>query len=270
MRFLFYLFLFFVSMNQAYAERNYITLLATTSAENSGFLEYILPYFKQDTGIEVRAVISGSGAAIASARLGNGDVLLTHSPMDEDNFIKSGYGVERLPLMFNEFVIIGSRLDKANVGTAESVEAAFQLIKMARAKFISRSDNSGTDRREKSIWQNLGIDYNSLDSSWYLQSGSGMSAAFNIATSTGAYIFGDSSSWVRFGNKQAHKILFKDSKNLKNQYSLIAVNSKKHAHVKAKEVQKFITWLLSARGQKLINDYKIDGVSLFTANADSK
>ena len=271
MRYLFLgLMLCFASVSQTYAERQYIILLATTSVENSGFLDYILPHFKADTGVEVRAVIAGSGAAILSGRRGNGDVLLTHSLKDELAFVESGYGVERLPLMYNEFVVIGAAADKANITTADSVQEAFARIKDRQAKFISRSDNSGTDRREKSIWQEIGFDAEATKPEWYLQSGSGMSAAFNIATTTGAYIFGDTSSWAKFGNKQNHKILFKDSENLKNQYSLIAVNPERHPHVKADDVQIFINWLLSDKGQGLIGDYKVDGLTLFTANADSK
>ncbi len=268
MRILIFLFLLLCNINFSYAAREHIILLASTSVENSGFLDYILPHFESETGLQVQAVITGSGAALQSGKRGNGDVLLTHSPMDESEFVAGNFGIERLPLMFNEFVIIGDKEDKAMVATASSVEQAFSRIAKTATKFIARSDNSGTDRREKFIWNTLGIE--PQHHSWYKQSGSGMSAAFNIAVSSNAYIFGDNSSWARFGNKRQHDILFRNAEKLKNQYSLIAINPELYPHIEAKKAEIFIAWLLSAKGQTLINLYKIDGVPLFTANARSK
>lgn len=244
-----------------------IILLATTSSDSSGFLQYILPIFESDNGIVVRAVIAGSGASLKSGEAGNGDVLLTHSPEDEEAFIAAGFGVYRKPLMYNDFVLIGPSADPAQIGMQQDIFQALRAIADSHNRFVSRADESGTNRREQSLWQSAGVDVLPHSGTWYLETGVGMGMTLNIAVALNAYTLSDRSSWLNFNNKDQHKILFSGGAQLKNQYSLIPISTKKHPHVKDVFAERFIDWMTSPQGQKHIAAYQKDGQSMFTPSS---
>ena len=172
----------------------------TTSTENSGLLAHLVAAFAADHDIQIRAVTAGSGAVLNLAARGDVDVILVHSPEDEDAFIESGYGVDRRPVMRNRFVIVGPKPDPAGIGEAGDAKDAFEAIAAERATFLSRGDESGTYKAELRLWQSIGIDPVAADG-WYRQSGSGQGATLNIAANTGAYTLTDEATWATFGNR---------------------------------------------------------------------
>ncbi len=256
-----------------------LRLHTTSSVHSSGLLDYLLPIIEQQENLEIHATMQGSGQAMRSASLGDSDVILVHAPLAEKKFVESGYGLKRNLLMYNQFVIIGEKTDIANIAKSENAAEAFASIaktnQQAQALFISRGDNSGTHLRELEIWKNANIDITkqirkTKNKNWYLETGSGMGRSLNIAFEKNAYILTDYSSWLNYRNKNKNfQILFQKDKILHNQYSVIAVNPKKHPHVKFIAAQKFIAFLLSPKGQKLIANYKINEEQSFFPNADS-
>ena len=250
------------------AAERWITVASTTSTVNSGLLDYLLPAFTAETGIEVRVLALGTGQAIAAARRGDADVLLVHHKASEEQFVRDGQGVARFDVMYNDFVLVGPREDPAEVGESGSVTEALRRIAQARAPFVSRGDDSGTHRRELSLWKKAGLDPAGFDSAWYREAGAGMGAALNMASAMDAYILSDRATWLNFGNKGGLEILFQGDPLLFNQYGVILVNPEKHPHVKAKAGQAFIDWLLSPETQRRIAAYRINGRQAFFPNAE--
>ena len=248
------------------AQDRSIIVQSTTSTQNSGLYAHILPIFTKATGIKVKIVAVGTGQAIKNARNGDGDVLLVHAKAAEEQFIEDGYGVTRHDLMVNDFVLIGSKQDEALVKNASSITKALQNIAASQSIFISRGDESGTHKKETSLWRQAGI---SPKGAWYRQTGSGMGASLNMASAMDAYILSDRASWVAFANKGDLTILFENDKGLTNQYGVMLVNPKRHSHVNSRDGQIFIDWLLSKTGQDAINGFRIKGKQLFFANADN-
>ena len=246
-----------------------IIVQSTTSTQNSGLFDYILPKFTAKTGIEVRVVAVGTGQALKNARNGDGDVLLVHAKPAEEKFIADGYGVKRSDLMYNDFVIVGPRSDPAGIGGTRDVTAALTKLANARAPFASRGDDSGTHKKEVSLWKQSGVNPNEASGDWYRETGSGMGATLNTAAGMGAYTMSDRATWLAFKNKADMEILVEGDKRLFNQYGVILVNPKKHPHVKVKQGQAFIDWLLSKEGQEAIASYKLNGKQLFFPNAES-
>jgi tungstate transport system substrate-binding protein len=262
------LFLVLTGFGGAAADRGYIVLLSTTSTVNSGLLDAIVPRFTEKTGIEVRVVVSGSGQALRSARTGDGDVVLVHSRLDEEKFVAEGYGVERVDLMYNDFVVVGPSSDPAGVRQAQSVAQAFSKIAEAGAYFVSRGDWSGTHVKERRIWELTDRDFfASRAPSWYQESGVGMGAALNITVNKFAYTLSDRATWIRYERKNNFEICFEGDNELFNPYSLILVNPEKHPYVNAAEGQAFIDWLIGNEGRQWINSYRVGGKQLFFANA---
>lgn len=244
-----------------------ITVASTTSTENSGLFGYLLPIFKNETGIDVRVVAVGTGQAIRMAMKGDADVLLVHHRASEEKFVREGYGVERIPLMHNDFVIVGPASDPAGIKGGTDPVAAFERIRSKRAIFVSRGDDSGTHKRELSFWAALGSKPGDDDADWYRESGAGQGATLNIASELDGYCLSDRSTWVKFGNKGNLEILVEGDPNLLNPYSLILVSPEKYPHVKAVEGQQFIDWLTSEHGQQLIAAYRVGGQQLFFPDA---
>jgi tungstate transport system substrate-binding protein len=244
-----------------------ITLASTTSTENSGLLGYLLPIFKNESGIGVRVVAVGTGQAIRMAMKGDADVLLVHHRPSEEKFVHEGYGVERIELMYNDFVIVGPASDPAAIKGIEDSAAALGRVRSNRAAFVSRGDDSGTHKRELSLWAALGPQPGDDDADWYRESGSGQGATLNVASEMDAYCLSDRASWVKFANKRSLEVLVEGDPRLLNQYAVILVNTQKHPHVKAAEGQQFIDWLISGRGQQLIAAYRVDDQQLFFAGA---
>jgi tungstate transport system substrate-binding protein len=249
------------------AADDFIIVQSTTSTQNSGLFEHILPLFTKKTGIEVRVVAVGTGQALKNAEKGDGDVVLVHSQPDEEKFVADGWGVKRYPVMYNDFVIVGPASDSARIAGMKQAPGALKKIAEAQAPFASRADDSGTHKTELALWQQTGIDPKTSSGSWYLETGSGMGATLNIAVGKHAYALTDRGTWLAFANKDDFKVLVEGDNKLFNQYGAILVSPVKHPNVKAKEGQAFIDWLTGSEGQAAIADYKIDGQQLFFPNA---
>ena len=249
------------------AEDRFIVVQSTTSTQNSGLFEHILPLFKEKTGIEVRVVAVGTGQALKNARNGDGDVVLVHSKPDEDKFVADGWGVKRRNLMYNDFIIVGPAADPAKIAGAKHAAEGLTKIAEAEVPFASRGDDSGTHKAELKLWQEAGVDPKPSSGKWYLETGSSMGATLNTAVGKEAYTLTDRGTWLNFANKGDFEILVEGDPELFNQYGVILVNPAKHKKVKAEEGQAFIDWLISPEGQAAIASYRIDGEQLFFPNA---
>ena len=246
---------------------NFIIVQSTTSTQNSGLFDYILPKFTEKTGIEARVVAVGTGQALKNAMNGDGDVVFVHSKPDEEKFVAEGWGLKRYDVMYNDFIIVGPVSDPARIAGLGDAEEAFKKIAAAKALFASRGDDSGTNIEEMRLWKAAGIDAKSASGDWYLETGSGMGATLNTAVGKQAYTLTDRGTWLSFGNKSDFSILVEGDPQLFNQYGVILVNPEKHPNVKAKQGQAFIDWLISKEGQAAIASYKIEGQQLFFPNA---
>ncbi len=251
----------------AHAEDKFIIVQSTTSTQNSGLFEHILPNFTKKTGIDVRVVAVGTGQALKNAENGDGDVVLVHSKPDEEKFVSEGWGVKRRDVMYNDFVIVGPAADVAKIGGLKDAVEGFKKIAETEAPFASRGDDSGTNKAELKLWQDAGIDPKPASGKWYLETGSGMGATLNTAVGKHAYALTDRGTWLSFANKDDFKVLVEGDPKLFNQYGVILVNPAKHPNVKAKEGQVFIDWLTGPEGQAAIASYKVDGQQLFFPNA---
>jgi tungstate transport system substrate-binding protein len=249
------------------AADDFIIVQSTTSTQNSGLFEHILPLFTEKTGIEVRVVAVGTGQALKNAEKGDGDVVLVHSQPDEEKFVAEGWGVKRYPVMYNDFIIVGPAADPARIAGMKQAPDALKKIATAESLFASRADDSGTHKAELKLWQQAGVNPKASSGSWYLETGSGMGATLNTAVGKQAYALTDRGTWLAFANKDDFKVLVEGDDKLFNQYGVILVNPAKHPNVKAKEGQAFIDWLTGPEGQAAIADYKIDGQQLFFPNA---
>ena len=249
------------------AADSFITVASTTSTEASGLFDYMLPKFTDKTGIEVRVVAVGTGQAIKLAENGDADVLFVHHTPSEQKFVDAGYGVERFDLMYNDFVLIGPKSDPAGVSGMTDVAAALDKIAQAEAPFASRGDDSGTHKKELSLWQDAAVEVAAESGDWYRETGSGMGATLNTASGMNAYVLSDRATWLKFGNRGDLDILVEGDKKLFNQYGIILVSPEKHPHVKADSGQQFIDWVLSEQGQQLIGEYRLEGQQAFFPNA---
>ncbi|MFZ1414357.1 MAG: substrate-binding domain-containing protein [Defluviicoccus sp.] len=256
-----------VGMSPAQAEERFVTVASTTSTQNSGLFDKILPAFTAASGIEVRVVAVGTGQAIRLAERGDADVLLVHHRPSEEKFVADGFGVRRFDVMYNDFVIVGPAADPAGIRGLKDAPAALSRIAAAGQPFASRADDSGTHKLELALWQKAGVDVKAASGTWYRETGSGMGATLNTATGLNAYAITDRGTWLSFNNKGTLAILVEGDKTLFNQYGVILVNPARHPHVKAKDGQAFVDWLISAPGQAAINAYAINGEPLFFANA---
>ena len=246
--------------------KEYIILQSTTSTQNSGLYDYILPKFTEKNDIDVRVVAVGTGQAIKNAQNCDGDVLIVHSKASEEIFVKSGYGIYRKDLMYNDFVIIGPENDPAKVKSSDNAFEAFKKIFNERAIFASRGDESGTHKAEIKIWNNLNMNTNDFNGGWYRELGLGMGATLNVAVQMDAYVLSDRATWLAFKNKRQHLILFEGDESLFNQYGIIPVNPNKCPSVKTNLSKIFIDWMLSMEGQNYISSYKKNGQQLFFPN----
>lgn len=247
----------------ASGEPRAITVASTTSTQNSGLFDYLLPKFTADTGIEVRVVAVGTGQAIRLATNGDADVLLVHHPASEKKFVADGLGLARHPLMHNDFVLVGPAGDPAGVNGTSDIAAALRSIADGEHVFVSRGDDSGTHKKELELWQSAGLDPRPASGVWYRESGSGMGATLNVASAMAGYTLTDRASWLSFGNKGELDILVEGDARLHNPYAVIVVNPERHPHVHASEAQTFVDWLISPRGQAAIDAFRLEGQQLF-------
>jgi len=248
------------------ADEKFITVASTTSTENSGLFAYLLPAFTQAAGIEVRVVAVGTGQALAIGRRGDADVVFVHDRPAELKFVAAGDGVGRREVMYNDFVVVGPASDPAGIGGLGDAVAAFKKITAAKAIFLSRGDQSGTNEAELRLWAEAGIDVKAPGNDWYRDTGSGMGATLNTAAGIGGYTLADRGTWLSFKNRADLKILVEGDKRLFNQYGVMLVNPERHPNVKREWGQAFIDWLTSPTGQRTIAGYKIGGEQLFFPN----
>ncbi|MEM6408277.1 MAG: substrate-binding domain-containing protein [Pseudomonadota bacterium] len=241
-------------------------LAVTTSFHNSGLADVLLPEIKSDLGLEVQLLVVGTGQALRLGRAGDVDAILVHSRAAEDAFVADGFATHRREIMFNDFVFIGPAADPAGVSDATSAVEALTRIATTGARFVSRGDDSGTHKKEVSLWARAG---GLPEAEWYKEVGAGMGAALNTAVGLGGYILSDRASWLNFGNKGDLALLYAGDPILFNQYAYLAVNPAAHRHVMAEQAAQLEAWLTSPRAGELIDGYEIAGERLFEFNAQA-
>jgi tungstate transport system substrate-binding protein len=246
---------------------NSIVVASTTSTQDSGLFEYLLPIVKRKTGIIVKVIAQGTGQALDTGRRGDADVVFVHAKSAELRFLGEGESLKRYPVMYNDFVLIGPKSDPAGIRGMKDVGIALQRIRDKGASFVSRGDRSGTHIAELNLWKDSGVDIDKDKGRWYKSIGQGMGTALNTAAASNAYVLSDRGTWIHFRNKGDLLIMVEGDKRMFNQYGVMLVNSDRHPNVKKKLGQQFIDYLISPDGQKDIANYKIDGEQLFFPNA---
>ena len=249
------------------AQDKSIVVASTTSTQDSGLFEYLLPLFKAKSGITVKVVAQGTGKALDTGARCDADVVFVHAKGQEEKFLKEGHGVKRFPVMYNDFVIVGPKSDPAGIKGMKDVGEAMKTIMNKKADFLSRGDRSGTNSAELRLWKASGIDIEKQKGPWYKALGQGMGATLNTAAAGNGYTLTDRATWIHFKNKQNLVIEVEGDKRLFNQYGVMLVNPAKCPSVKKDLGQAFIDYLVSPQGQKDIAGYKVDGQELFFPNA---
>jgi tungstate transport system substrate-binding protein len=253
-----------------YAEDKPLMMATTTSTDNTGLLDYLKPYFEKDAGIELRWTATGTGKALALGKSCDVDVLLVHAPEAELKYVEEGYGKNRTEIMYNDFVIIGPESDPVGI-KGGNVTEALNAIKERQAVFVSRGDNSGTNKKEKILWENAKIELPDKES-WYVQTGQGMLSTINIAAERSGYTMTDRGTYIKYeANMKGEpplKILVEGDEILLNQYSVIALNPENCPDAQYEKAMKFSKWMSGEKAQKLVNDFKLMGKVLFKANAE--
>jgi tungstate transport system substrate-binding protein len=251
------------------AEEKMLMMATTTSTDNTGLLDYLAPKFKEATGIELKWTATGTGKALKLGQNCDVDILMVHAPPAEKKFVADGFGTDRREIMYNDFVIIGLASDPAGI-KGKSIKDAFAMLKAKQAIFASRGDNSGTHKKELSLWKAANLPVPEKES-WYVQTGQGMLATINIAAERNGYTMTDRGTYIKYesnlkGNPPL-KILVEGDSVLLNQYSVIAVNPKHCNKAKYDTARQFTKWITGAEAQQLIKDFKLLGKPLFTPNA---
>ena len=267
MRIFFYFLIFISSINSGYASNNNVLkVLSTTSTRDSGFYNYLLPKFEEQHKVKVYVIATGTGQAIKNAQNCNGDILITHAPDLEKEFVKNKFGVSRHNLMYNDFVLIGPKTQLRELQKLTNITDVFSYLAFNKIKFISRGDNSGTNISEHKIWNLSNINIKNHSGDWYLETGQGMGATLNIAVATNSYVYSDRATWLKFKNKQNHMIVYENDHLMFNQYSIVQINPKYCTMINNKLADTFFKWITSKDVQQLIKNYKLDGKSLFVPN----
>ncbi|HWZ64284.1 MAG TPA: substrate-binding domain-containing protein [Steroidobacteraceae bacterium] len=258
----------FGAVAAARADDRSIVVASTTSTQDSGLFEYLLPLFEQKTGIAVKVVAQGTGQALDTGRRGDADVVFVHAKAAELQFLAQGESLRRYPVMYNDFVLIGPKSDPAGIHGVKDIGQALQAIRDKQAPFVSRGDRSGTHLAELALWKACGIDIEQSRGPWYKSIGQGMGAALNFAAASNAYVLSDRATWIHFSNKADLEIVVQGDRRLFNQYGVMLVNPAKHPNVRKALGQAFIDYLISPEGQRAIANYKIDGQQLFYPDAN--
>lgn len=237
-----------------------IKLATTTSTENSGLLDVLLPAFEERYGIKVDVIAAGTGKALKLGENGDVDVVLVHAPEAEEAFVEAGHGVERHDLMYNDFVIVGPSADPAKVRGMKDAAAALRKIAEAQAPFISRGDDSGTHKKERALWLDAGVDPRGR---WYLEGGQAMGPTLRVTDEKNGYTLVDRGTYIAYSGKIESVILCEGDPKLHNPYGIIAVSSTRHPHVKYAEAMTLIRWMTSQEGQRMIGDFEKGRQTLF-------
>ncbi len=245
------------------ANNNRLIIASTTSTYDTGLLNYLNKEFNKDHELIIHVLALGTGQAIKVAEQGNADILLVHHLPSEIEFVKEGHGVKRYNLMYNDFIIIGPIDSKDN---CDSIEDILSKIKNYEFLFLSRGDDSGTYKKEISLWNSIKLNPNNFSPKWYKKIGQGMGSTLIMANEMQAYTLADRSTWVKFNKKENLKIICENKPPLFNQYGIIAVNPNKYKNINYKSAKKYIEWIISEKGQKLINNFKISGQQVFFFN----
>jgi tungstate transport system substrate-binding protein len=247
-----------------------LMMATTTSTDNTGLLDYLAPQFEKETGNTLKWVATGTGKALKMGENCDVDVLLVHAPASEKEFVKNGFGVDRKEVMYNDFVIVGPISDPAHIDGKNPTEA-LKIIKDTKANFFSRGDNSGTNKKEISLWEKVTKIVPESDT-WYVQTGQGMLVTINMAAEKNGYTMTDRGTWIKYasqrGAENKMKIVVEKDTTLFNQYSVIAVNKDKCPNVKFDLATSFSNWMVKDETQKFIGDFKLLDKSLFTPNAN--
>tara|TARA_B100000686_G_scaffold31244_2_gene32145 strand:- start:20795 stop:21607 length:813 start_codon:yes stop_codon:yes gene_type:complete len=252
---------------QVYGRSNdTIVIQSTTSTRDSGFYDYILPIFKNKFSLDAYVVAVGTGLAIKNAMNCDADILITHAITLEHDFISKGFGVTRNNLMYNDFVLIGPQNNPAKISSSDSVTEAFIKIAKSQNTFISRADDSGTHISEKNIWNKTKLHSDKFTIEWYLESGQGMGQTLNIAIAKNAYTYTDRATWLKFKNKQNHRIIYQNDPLLVNQYGIITINPQRCPNINHKGAKTLHDWLISKDGQNYIAEFTLNNEQLFIPN----
>ena len=241
-----------------------LRLATTTSTANTGLMDYLLPKFREATGIEVHLIAVGTGKALRLGREGDVDAVLVHAREAEEKFVAEGYGVDRRDVMYNDFVIVGPDSDPAQTASSTTVVEVLQKIHRSRHPFISRGDDSGTHKRELILWQ---MADSQPDGSWYREVGQGMGKTLQIANEVDAYTMTDRGTWLAYQAKLDIRLLFQGDPPLFNPYGIIAVNPARHPDIAYDGAKQLIDWITSAEVQALIAGFRVRGEQLFIPNA---
>lgn len=246
-----------------------LKLATTTSTQFTGLLDYLHPHFEKKHGVRISTIAVGTGKALRLGRNGDVDVVLVHAPGAEKKFVEQGFGVNRRNVMYNDFVIVGPRTDPARISGVGDVPAALRRIRAAKALWVSRGDDSGTHKKEMTLWKAAGF---LPTGSWYRSLGQGMGNTLRIADEKLAYTLSDRGSFIFFEarGKVELRIMSQGDSRLLNPYGVIAVNPRKHPHVKYDLAMQYVTFLTSPKGQKLIGNFRVKGKKLFHPSAGSK
>lgn len=251
------------SLQLAHAEER-LRMATTTSTENSGLLAVLHPVFEDKYKVKLDVIAVGSGKAMKLGENGDVDLILVHAPEDEEKFVAAGYGIDRKSVMYNDFVIIGPKTDPALLRSAHTTSEAMQRIALAQAAFISRGDDSGTHKKELALWKAAAIE---PAGNWYLSVGQGMGAVLKIADDKQAYSLSDRGTWLAYQDKVDLQIVTQGNAVLFNPYHVIAINPARHPHVKYKQATDYINFITGAEGQKIIENFRINGEALFHPDA---
>jgi tungstate transport system substrate-binding protein len=241
-----------------------LVMASTTSTEQSGLFAYLLSAFKAASGLDVKVVAVGTGQAIDMGRRGDADVLFVHDQVAEEKLVAEGFATKRLPVMYNDFVLVGPSTDPVGV-RGKDIVVAFTKLAASTAPFISRGDRSGTHAAELRTWKQAGLEVPKFTG--YKECGCGMGPALNMGASLGGYVLTDRGTWLNFRNRADLVVLVEGDKKLFNQYGVLPVNPAKHPHVNVAGANKFVDWVTSPAGQGVIAGYKIGGEQLFFPNA---
>jgi tungstate transport system substrate-binding protein len=246
------------------AEECVLRLATTTSTYETGLLDTIFPPFEKKHNVKIHIISVGTGKAIKIAENGDVDIILVHAREAEDKFVADGYGVNRRDVMYNDFVILGPEDDPAGISGLKDAKAALGRIADGKQPFVSRGDDSGTDKKEKSLWAELG---QQPEGEWYLEAGQGMSATLRMADEKNAYVLVDRATYLSNKDKLRLKLLVEGDKDLLNPYGIIPVSPYKHEHVKYESAMALVAWITSPKCQQMIGAYKKMDAQLFHPSA---